>query len=264
MRPITGITKEKVILTENNIPREIVSLIKDERPASVAILLDKSSLVSQQKRTLTANWFAQFIAGSNPSNEYILIGYDTAPETMCDWGCDAMNLLDALRSGPTTTAKRKTALYDACLFALDKMNGRTNSKRVLLIFSDGLDNGSKASYGQLRSVLKQSSALLYEIAIISDAERLTWKRTTADYVMELASVTSGMEMQTLPSAGAMENTANLFSGVLRNQYVLSFKLTGEADHKLHPITIKFAGRVPEATALTPEIYLRIRPEFYDQ
>src|ERR1700730_4646967 len=49
MRPITSITKEKVILTENNIPREIVSLIKDERPASVAILLDKSGLVSQQK-----------------------------------------------------------------------------------------------------------------------------------------------------------------------------------------------------------------------
>jgi len=62
----------------------------------------------------------------------------------------------------------------------------------------------------------------------------------------------------------VDRTADIFSAEIRNQYVVNFKLPGTADHRLHPIRIKFAEPIPKPTALDLAISLRFRPEFYDE
>ena len=265
MRPVNNFTKEKINLSEDKIPREIESMVKDVRPASIAILLDLTGLVSEQKRTLTSNWISQFISGSNGSNEYTLIGYDTTSVTLCNWNCGTIDMFRAVQSTTIIEARanRRTALYDACNFALRQVNGRVNGKRVIVILGDGMDKGSKTSFTQIRDTIKQSSVLLYDIGIISNAEKPFWQPTSLDYVRELATLSGGWVDRTSSINEAVERTANIISAELRNQYLVSFKLTGMADRRLHPVRIEFTKPIPKPTALQLAISLRYRREFYD-
>jgi Ca-activated chloride channel family protein len=265
-RPITGFTKEKISLTADSIPREIESLVKDDRPASIALVLDLSGMVSEQKRILTSNWLSQFISDSNRSNEYALIGYDTSSTKLCDWNCGNVDLRTALQSIPITPAKagRKISTYDACVFALSQLNGRANAKRVILILSDGMDKGSKTSFGQVRTMIRQSGVLLYDVGIVSDAELPFWQPNSVDYVRELATISGGWVDRTSSVALDAERTAEILAGELRNQYLIRFKMPGAADHNLHPIRIKLIGPIPKPTPLTPAASLRYRQDFYDE
>ena len=61
-----------------------------------------------------------------------------------------------------------TALYDAVVKALERVQAGGRDKRALLVISDGGDNASRNSLVQLLKMAEQSSALIYAIGIFDE------------------------------------------------------------------------------------------------
>src|SRR5205807_2289567 len=51
-----------------------------------------------------------------------------------------------------------TAMNDAIVMSLGELRRATNPRRVLLVFSDGVDNNSRYSDGELLSIMRESGA----------------------------------------------------------------------------------------------------------
>ena len=58
-----------------------------------------------------------------------------------------------------------TALYDAAYLAVEKVQQGRQSKKALLIISDGQDNNSRYTYKELRNRVKEADVQIYAIGI---------------------------------------------------------------------------------------------------
>ena len=61
----------------------------------------------------------------------------------------------------------RTALYDALLKAIEVNQSATNPRRVLILVSDGQDNASQASYGDVLAAIQESNVLIYAVGLFT-------------------------------------------------------------------------------------------------
>ena len=78
-----------------------------------------------------------------------------------------------------TAARGETALLDGIYLGLSEMKGARNTKKALLIISDGGDNHSRYSETDIRRSAREADVQIYAIETIrsqwrSDAGRATW------------------------------------------------------------------------------------------
>ena len=64
-----------------------------------------------------------------------------------------------------TPPKGRTALLDAIYLGLSEMRGAQNTKRALLIISDGGDNHSRYNENDIKRLVKEADTQLYAIGI---------------------------------------------------------------------------------------------------
>jgi VWFA-related protein len=143
------------------------ALSADDEPLSVAILIDTSSSmqapdvkeVGRAKPIIDA--INHFLELSNPGNEYFVMTFDRDAQVVLDWRQGKkLPSLDVL----PPKDPHLTALYDAGAAALTKLKEGHHNKRVVLLFSDGLDSGSKTRYADLRRSLERTDVLIYAFA----------------------------------------------------------------------------------------------------
>ena len=262
-RYVSGLDKEHFSLTDKKREHEITSFANDNGPMSVAILIDKSGSMTGNKPRLMADWVAHFIGGSNIANEYLIIEFTTETKVLCDWDCGDKNLLAALYSLSVTAPQKQTAFYDACDFALRKIQTRSRTRRALVMMTDGLDNESKISFTQLRRSLKQSDVMIYAVGLLSGSNAGSSLGMEPQGVMdELASITGGKAF--FPrSATELTEIAEQISLELKTQYRIGLKLDTPPDHQFHSIKVKVAPLVLPTSKKPLQLNARCKPEFYD-
>jgi Ca-activated chloride channel homolog len=64
-----------------------------------------------------------------------------------------------------TVPKGRTALLDAIYLGISKMRQAKYTKKSLLIISDGGDNHSRYTEGEIKSLVKEADVLIYAIGI---------------------------------------------------------------------------------------------------
>jgi len=62
--------------------------------------------------------------------------------------------------------KKRTALLDAIYRAVSKMRQAKYPKKALLIISDGGDNHSRYTEGEIKSLVKEADVMVYALGII--------------------------------------------------------------------------------------------------
>ena len=67
--------------------------------------------------------------------------------------------------------KGATALLDAVYFAIQQMKKAHNPRKALIIISDGGDNRSRYSIGDLKSLLREAEVQIYAIGIFEPIVR---------------------------------------------------------------------------------------------
>lgn len=258
---VGGLGKEQLVVTEKNIPQQITSFRRDERPISVAILLDLSGSQSRHRKQM-AGWVTRFVAEASADNEYLIVGFNKGPRVLCDWGCPEKALATTLATVSGTEWSGNTALYDACDFSLKQFERSKYPRRATVLLSDGQDNLSKVTYSQLRRALMQSDALFYGVMVAAnDSEVGTSLGMEGAATMAELATLSGGRLFLLRERKDLIGGADYFALELKHQYLLSFKPSGIAGQKTHQIKVKVTLAASQPHREKLHLNLRYKQEF---
>jgi Ca-activated chloride channel family protein len=236
-RFVTGLDKEHFRLQEDNVDQTITHFASEDAPLSVGIVFDTSgSMGSKLQKSRQA--VAQFCRTANPQDEFFLIQFNSSPELTVPFTVDT----EEIQSRITFSQSRgRTALLDAVYLALHEMKKSRNPRKALLVISDGGDNSSRYTEGEIKNLVREADVQIFGIGIF---EPLGSRGRTAE---ELAGPTllSDIAEQTGGRAYPVENLNDLPDiaakiGIeLRNQYVLGYSSTNqERDGKYRRVKVR--------------------------
>ncbi len=158
---------------EDGRPQPIRLFRHEDTPVTVGLVIDHSGSMREKLADVTAGAQA-FVHSSNPHDQMFVVNFNETVSLGLPIGIrfsdNAERLGGAIWGAP---AMGTTALYDAIIEALKRLQQGTSDKKVLIVISDGGDNASKTGLDQVLKMAEQSSAMIYTIGIFEpdDPER---------------------------------------------------------------------------------------------
>jgi len=116
----------------------------------------------------------------------------------------------------------RTALLDAIYFGLVKMREARHERKAILVVSDGGDNRSRYTEGELRAQVRESDVEIYSIGIFDQYAPTPEERTGPQLLDELSEQTGGRLFR-VDDIAEMGDIAEKISTELRNQYVIGYR-----------------------------------------
>jgi len=216
-RLVTGLEKEDFQLYENNGEQKISSFVSEDAPVSIGIIFDLSGSMSS-KLIRARESILQFIKTANPEDEFFVIGFNDRPELIEDFTNSVEDIearLATVRSG------HRTALLDAIYYGVGKMKDARHQRKSLLVVSDGGDNRSRYTEGEVRAQVRESDVEIYSIGIFDPYAATPEERTGPQLLNDLSEETGG-RMYRVDDISEMGDIAEKISTELRNQYVIGY------------------------------------------
>jgi len=217
-RLITGLEQEDFQVFESSAQQQIRTFASEDAPVSIGIIFDLSgSMTSKLIRARES--ILQFIKTANPQDEFFVIGFNDRPELMEDFTSSVEDIqarLATVRSG------HRTALLDAIYFGVNKMKDARHERKALLVVSDGGDNRSRYTEGEVRAQVRESAVEMYSIGIFEPYAPTPEERTGPQLLDELSEETGGRLFR-VDDLAEMGDIAEKISTELRNQYVIGYR-----------------------------------------
>ena len=235
-RLVTGLEQENFRIFEDNVEQDVAHFSNEDVPVSIGVIFDLSGSMANKvdKSRLAA---LQFFKTANPQDEFFLVSFNDRAQLVSPFTSSIEDLQTRLMF---TAAHGRTAMLDAIYLGLSQMKGARNTKRALLIISDGGDNHSRYSERDIRNYVKEADVQVYAIGIYDPSgNRATPEEVSGPSLLgDLTDMTGG---RTFPVANLndLPDIAIKISMELRNQYVLGYKPSNRAhDGKWRKLKIK--------------------------
>jgi Ca-activated chloride channel family protein len=233
-RLVTGLEKEDFQVYENNGEQKIASFACEDAPVSIGIIFDLSgSMTSKLIRAREA--ILQFIKTANPQDEFFVIGFNDRPELIEDFTSSIEDIEARLAM---VHAGHRTALLDAIYYGIAKMKDAHHERKALLVVSDGGDNRSRYTEGEVRAAVREADVEIYSIGVF-DPYAPTPEERTGPMLLDDISTSTGGRLFRVDDVDEMSDIAEKISTELRNQYVIGYKPTDLArDGKWRKVKVK--------------------------
>ena len=216
-RLVTGLEQDDFQIFENNSKQKIRSFASEDAPVSIGIIFDLSGSMTSKLLRAKAS-ILQFIKTANPEDEFFVIGFNDRPELIEDFTSSVEDIqarLATVRSG------HRTALLDAIYFGMKKMQQARHQRKALLVVSDGGDNRSRYTEGEVRAQVRESDVEIYAIGIF-DPYAPTPEERTGPQLLDEVSTETGGRLFRVDDLSEMSDIAEKISTELRNQYVIGY------------------------------------------
>jgi len=234
-RLVTGMEQNNFRVFEDGVEQEIVKFESEDVPVSIGVIFDMSGSMSDkiEKSRLAA---VQFFRTSNPQDEFFLVNFNDRAQLVSQFTGSVDDLQNRLMF---TSAHGMTALFDGIYLGLSQMKGAHNTKKALLIISDGGDNHSRYTELDVWNFVKESDVQIYAIGLFeSDGGPTQEERMGPGLLSDLTSMTGG-RMFPAASVNDLADIATKISMELRNQYVIGYRPSDRRhDGKWRKIKIK--------------------------
>jgi Ca-activated chloride channel family protein len=253
-RYITGLEREHFQIWEDKVEQEISYFSAEDVPLSLGIIFDVSGSM-KEKLSVARDAAVTFLKTGNPDDEYFLVEFSNRPQLAQDFTTDISRLQNRLIFMP---AEGMTALYDAVYLGLEKLGEGTNTKKALLLITDGEDNRSRYTFSNVKEFVKEQDVQIYSIGIVSDwSSQLNTGRMGRALIDELTELTGGRAF--FPnSVYELEDICHKIGLELKNQYVVGYSSTNQAkDGKWRKLQMKI-----EPPRGVPRLNVRSKSGYY--
>jgi Ca-activated chloride channel homolog len=233
-RLVTGLDRENFNLFEGKDQQEIKTFSSEDAPVSIGVIFDMSgSMGSKIDRAREA--VIEFFKTANPQDEFFMITFADKPEEIADF----TNSVDDIQGRLVyTVPKGRTALLDAIYLGVSKMRQAKYPKKALLIISDGGDNHSRYTEGEIRSMVKEADILIYAIGIYDHYFPTEEERLGPALLSDVTELTGGRAF-TIDNPNDLADVSTKIGIELRNQYVIGYRPKNPArDGKWRKIKVK--------------------------
>lgn len=239
---------ELSILDNGKPPRKILVFQSlTDLPIRAGILMDKSDSMEEslfRNRAISIEYAQRLLR--QQTDQAFVMDFAALSEVVQPWTSNAMELTAGIRrfTAYGGTHLRGTAIFDALYRACRNQFGKidnANSGNLILLFSDGEDNASRASLEETVDSCQHANTAIY-VFRTEPHPRLfsTGPRTLA----ELTSKTGGRVFYADDPDAGIYNDLRIIEGDLRNQYRLVYKPAElKYDGSFHRIELKASERV---------------------
>jgi len=219
-RFVTGLEKENFKIFEAGKEQDLSQFSSEDAPLSVGVVFDCSGSMGH-KLDKSRQAVAQFFKTANPEDEFFLVQFHDSAELIQPFTISLEEIQNRLTF---TNSKGRTALLDAIYLALHEMKKAKNPRKALLVISDGGDNNSRYTEGEIKNLVKEADTQIYAIGIY---ESVTSRGRTAEelagpgLLTDIAEQTGGRQYA-VENLNELPDIASKIGVELRNQYILGY------------------------------------------
>ncbi len=212
---ITGLTPAQFRILEDGAPQRILHFATEEAPLEIIVAMDISGSMAAALDELKAA-VRQFLSRLKPADLVTLVAFNQEMFTLTQRESDPDKLSAAI---DRLTAFGGTTLYDVIIRSLELLS-RQPGRRSLVVFSDGDDQSSQASFAAVDRSLRGSDAALFMVALGRGREQADLRETVA----ALAEPTGGRALYA-DDPSELGDTFRELLNELEHQYLIGFEST---------------------------------------
>jgi len=222
--PILGLSEASFRIFEDEVERPIASLSVSDAPISAGIIFDTSRSMKPRIADTRAA-LDEFLKTTNILDEFFLVRFSDTAELAAPFTRNPSDLWHALDG---VEAKGWTALNDAIILGTQHVRKGKYQRKSLVVLTDGNDNNSRYSEGELLSILREADVRVYALSIIERSR----------FVQKICDETGGRaiwvrHMTDLPAA--VEDLSNH----IRSEYIVSYSPASlQNDGRYHRVRVE--------------------------
>ena len=236
-RFVTGLEAENFRVFEDKAEQKLLQFSSEDAPLAIGIVFDCSGSMSS-KLEKSRQAVAQFFKTANPEDEFFLVEFNDSPTLAYGFTKSPEEIQNKLTF---TQSKGKTALLDGIYMALHEMKKAHNQRKALLVISDGGDNNSRYTEGEIKNQVREADVQIYGIGIYepsSSRGRTAEELAGPGLLSEMAEQTGGRQFA-VENLNELPDIAAKIGIELRNQYVLFYSPSNrERDGKYRRVQVK--------------------------
>ena len=237
-RLVPNLEQDQFTILDNGKPQEITFFQNETQPFTVVVMLDYSASMTSSLDLLRAA-AEQFLLRMLPQDKGQVGAFSDKIEFSGTFTNDRDDLISALRD---LQYGNPTRLWDAVDSSIDMLK-TVDSRKVVLVFTDGDDTYSKAGFGTVLDHAKQNEVMVYAIGLQSqyfNGQRVV--RSQPDRSLRKIADETGGGYFELKKTDELAPTFTRVAQELHSLYTLGFSpatLDGK-EHKLE-VRMKQAG-----------------------
>ncbi|OFW15196.1 MAG: hypothetical protein A3F70_12780 [Acidobacteria bacterium RIFCSPLOWO2_12_FULL_67_14] len=247
-RFVPGLEQHEFTVLDNGAPQEITFFQNDVQPFTVVVMLDYSASMTANLDRLQAA-AEQFLLRMLPEDRGQVGSFSDKIQFSGTFTSDRDDLIFALKD---LQFGNPTRLYDAVNESIAMLRG-VESRKVVLVFTDGDDTASRVGMGDVLDRAKDEEVMIYAIGLESEyfnGQRRV--RTRPDRgLRRLADETGGGYFE-LKKSDELAPTFTRVAQELHSQYTLGFT-PAVLDGREHKLAVRM--REPGTTARARKSYI---------
>lgn len=238
----------------------IASFADADVPTTIGILFDASGsmlprLGSDSRRKVMTAIQSLFWSAKN-TDEFFLVAFNDKPQLLLRNTTDTGALTAAFDRLTAAKSFGQTALYDAMYLAINHASNSRHAKRVLVVFTDGIDNKSTFKFEDVKRALREGDVIVYMVSVppVNDG---SW-----EVVGELTALSGGRAY--FPSTDReLEESMRRIASELRSQYALGVApAPAPRKDNWHGVKVKLSARGRDEKGKAVKLYTRTREGVY--
>ena len=252
-QPVTGLTADDFTLLDDDVPQQIDSVLLEEVPITLLLVLDTSGSVGGAPLTQLRAAAVAASEALRPDDRVGLVTFSDKLRMVVEPPSLPSRLPDALRR---VRAGGATALYDATFAALT-LREQSVGRHLMLVFSDGDDTASWLDPRDVLTTAQRSDVVVYGVILdraarvsrLDQQGRLSARRWfpsephlfRRQFLPLLVEDTGG----SLFVAEDIERLRAAFSRVVsefRSRYLLTYSPAGVGSTGWHELEVRVEGR----------------------
>lgn len=220
-RFVLGLQKSDFHLFEDGVEQKIMHFSGEDTPLSVGLVFDESGSMDYKIKTSQAA-VNEFLKTMNSDDEAFLVVFSDMAKLLVPFTSDPSRIQTALT---VTQPAGLTAMLDGVNAALQEMKNAKNSRKAIVIISDGGDNNSKYTPKQIEDLVRKADVQIYAMGVFEPSFSLPGMTPEVlsgpQLLSEISTQTGGRAF----SATLMDDLPSVAARIaveLRNQYVLGY------------------------------------------
>lgn len=212
------ITSKELSIYDNGVEQSIRNFTPDPSPARIVLLVDNSLTIRADvdKLEQAAREFAYEIY---EGDKLLIVGYDEEAEIVSDWTDDAKAIETKLK---LFRKKGQPYLFDAIRAVVEEaLRPLQSQKRIIVVISDGLDRGSKATFDQTLAELQSENIMVYAVQAV-DRTRGAIRRDVPKPKVVIDKLAEGTGGQIFSIDEPQVAAKAICDELRQNRYVLSY------------------------------------------
>lgn len=241
----TGLTAGSFHIFDEGRAQEIRFFETADAPITVGLIIDSSgSMRNVRDRVIAAS--SEFVASGNRDDEVFALVFNDSVHAVLEESEPFTGDPDALRNALADVFKPdgRTALYDAIAegLAYEAHGGR--DRRALVVLSDGGDNASRITFGEVMTLVQSSNAIIYTVALADPVDL----DSNPGRLARLAETSGGKAFEP-KDVGGVHQAFQQIARDIRHSYTIGYEpnLTDQRTGFRH---ISVEARAPDGRRLT--------------